>query len=1727
MDGKTQWSVAILLLSLITAIVILDWSVNQHITGWTFVQGNESSVTISGISNFSISINNSNNLLANFTGTQQIIFLNNGNNFASVLFNFDNNTLNLSTISFEKQLGSLAVQGLTGIISASVEKRGSNYVCIKNSSTTIASISNTCTVANEFLVACNASAQAGFVCTENNSILTVTGANSFAVQSIPFAISRANLGKGANVTITISGQGFSANTQVSFNNSDIVLLNQSVLNSSLIRIPVYVRGNATKGSASLTLNQNNQTRVFANVLNISDGPFLVNNSVSLPGLFGLDQANAQGENNVGVSVPFGRGVDGSTLNITGLQIRFSGPYVVVANLTSVQMFNGFALLNASVKFPGPGTYDVDFNFSYTQTMSCTNCANFTLSSTTPVFVAHAFASPVQVLEHDDLFTFATVTLTSAAPTFTVGPTGDFYNQMVVSAALVDVSGLSGDTSLSFESGGVICPPTFAYVPESDDVLESTTLTCPTTSRNSITITATFPGGDDTLVLNMLTISTLPTVPVQSGGGNKYVRYHYYGDPRGYDRLQQRMADFPSGAIYEEELEGGPGSGPGGADGPDGGPGDGPGGAGGPSGGAGGGPGSGSEPGEGPGPGPAGGPGPGGGLGPGMYGGNNPQQVFTNAFPLFGVVPEPLAQQTPMNPAINGPLSEFSVTIGPPALALGLGEDWTSSSIQGLEAVSEAVCSAAPPSDDKSVCQIISWTRGFRNNHDEIIKEKTGFVMNSKTVDIKKIISRGIFAVDLEKEDVAEGVVDGRINDYSSHDEWFLESVEKKVCGDGLIELTSVAQNGKEKDSETAVVDLSACEKSCSPTIELFDLDGSLQSYPNPCCSVDKNIPSACCTASGNFQTGKLLTLETSQCVKSEVSLFGAKQVACMPNVVRCDARFASGIHGESESIYKSLNWVALGQKCDMPFNPFMDSFTSNRFGTAVDSCSAVELAPYCVPGTKKIIPNGVACSPTVWECIDGYLRLVDSGQQPSVEVCDNADNDCDGKIDEDIICSCSRSYETKACFSDKDNPVSICVKKKGIGFEWDTSMCAFESKKIVKIKEEYAVTAGLVSPVIPGVRPYRVAELENGKFALSTPTGFVTDCGSDLVSGCFVSGKTVDGPVVFSKVDKFDVEKPVLFAYNINNCDNGLVEFSEAVPPVQNVEAYFTTADARVRIPATLSSVAKGTGSLDMNDLFENSVLPEIIFKELDELVIFSDKEEVQIDGLRFLLDKGKLSAIVKNSNSPVKNKGLVTLGQPLEIIFSTLPNNVLKVSAPLVLKRGMDPGSLGAYVWLDGTWEYIGGELIDGIFFVDIQLQQFAVDNKLNLLIAGSACVGCKQAYLYSVREVNSDVLLVLAHGFLSSPRRSMSALLYDIEKSKIQVDVALFGYGSIAPEEASDVLGARLRDEIKKNGYKKVVFVAHSLGGLIIRDMLQKESWQSDSLLPFIDAVILSGTPNRGTPIGSRANNVFDIFAKLIDFGDVLPVGGVHKDTLNLLSTGVQYNWPESVKLFVHAGNEDLFGIGSFFRVGYPNDALVSRDSAQVVGDKIQNDVCVNWVEQESNHFGLNKNSEQRYSLLYFLRELSDSFRKKDDAKMYVLMQVDNCQSGLLEVYGTLVEKEKLALPEGCEVFGCGDSVCQLGESCAVDCAAGDLCDDVSHFTYLFAVLAVLIIILHGVILSAGERNKYILYSAYVLTGFAVVAVVVSVIWCELSVIPAIATALAVLALIVEWATSIDRRW
>lgn len=204
-----------------------------------------------------------------------------------------------------------------------------------------------------------------------------------------------------------------------------------------------------------------------------------------------------------------------------------------------------------------------------------------------------------------------------------------------------------------------------------------------------------------------------------------------------------------------------------------------------------------------------------------------------------------------------------------------------------------------------------------------------------------------------------------------------------------------------------------------------------------------------------------------------------------------------------------------------------------------------------------------------------------------------------------------------------------------------------------------------------------------------------------------------------------------------------------------------------------------------------------------------------------------------------------------------------------------------------------------------------------LVLLLATLLSVGCAGDRSGGNLPQAEREAVVLLHG-LGRSTSAMRYLQHRLEKAGYEVFNIGYPSTSLPPDDLLELLRDEVRSCCAKK--KKVHFVGHSLGGILIRALLEE---QQDVKL---GRVVLLGVPNQGAELADWLSDNY-LFKKLAG-----PTG-------QQLGTG-ETAWPGGLpapdyELGVIAGTRSINPVGSWILAG-PDDGFVSVESTKVKGMK-----------------------------------------------------------------------------------------------------------------------------------------------------------------------------------------------
>jgi pimeloyl-ACP methyl ester carboxylesterase len=198
-------------------------------------------------------------------------------------------------------------------------------------------------------------------------------------------------------------------------------------------------------------------------------------------------------------------------------------------------------------------------------------------------------------------------------------------------------------------------------------------------------------------------------------------------------------------------------------------------------------------------------------------------------------------------------------------------------------------------------------------------------------------------------------------------------------------------------------------------------------------------------------------------------------------------------------------------------------------------------------------------------------------------------------------------------------------------------------------------------------------------------------------------------------------------------------------------------------------------------------------------------------------------------------------------------------------------------------------------------------------LLLPLLAMSGCSTEAARGIETEGETV--VLLHG-LGRGTRAMRFLEYRLEQAGYETFNIGYPSTRLPPEQIFRLLHEKI-DRFCAHK-RKVHFVAHSLGGVLVRGLLEEKKYSN------LGRVVILGTPSRGSALADRLrdNRLYKVLAG--------PTGqqiGTGKEALPQRLPVPDY------ELGVIAGTHSINPIGSWILSG-PDDGIVSVESTRVEG-------------------------------------------------------------------------------------------------------------------------------------------------------------------------------------------------
>lgn len=216
----------------------------------------------------------------------------------------------------------------------------------------------------------------------------------------------------------------------------------------------------------------------------------------------------------------------------------------------------------------------------------------------------------------------------------------------------------------------------------------------------------------------------------------------------------------------------------------------------------------------------------------------------------------------------------------------------------------------------------------------------------------------------------------------------------------------------------------------------------------------------------------------------------------------------------------------------------------------------------------------------------------------------------------------------------------------------------------------------------------------------------------------------------------------------------------------------------------------------------------------------------------------------------------------------------------------------------------------------------------------------------------MRSEEMIFLVHGYNKS-NSDMKFLKKNLEKMGYKINNNTLPILFSTLEKCTEILKKRVNEELKLNKeYKKIHFIGHSMGGVIIRKFLENN--RVDNL----GRCILIATPNKGMKLADFAEKKVRLFGMLF------------KPIKDIVSYRIKINKPMNIpepEIGVIAGDKNNLVLGMLLSKN--SDGRVEVDETKFEGMK--EFMVLNYGHKEIHH---------RYETV----ELADNFLQKGTFKI-----------------------------------------------------------------------------------------------------------------------------------------------
>jgi len=469
--------------------------------------------------------------------------------------------------------------------------------------------------------------------------------------------------------------------------------------------------------------------------------------------------------------------------------------------------------------------------------------------------------------------------------------------------------------------------------------------------------------------------------------------------------------------------------------------------------------------------------------------------------------------------------------------------------------------------------------------------------------------------------------------------------------------------------------------------------------------------------------------------------------------------------------------------------------------------------------------------------------------------------------------------------------------------------------------------------------------------------------------------------------------------------------------------------------------------------------------------VVFSGKNSIEFAGEI----PSEITATVGSPKTAIpapKNYGALIMGTPLVLQLSKRLYSNAIITMPILDVAGFEQDSLEIYALQNNEWTLIGGRQDKIARTITAQIENISsyldIENKVTFAVIGVKCKACAVASFDKLYNgAGSRNALVLVHG-LFADEHPFGPLIEELSYNSQPWQIWRFMYPtSLTVEEIAEQLSDSLESHVGE--YDSIYLIGHSLGGIVVQRAVADANERQLEWLAKVGKVVLTGTPNDGSP----AKEIYSrLFNSLVNLDTAAKLFDINSDIIQTITQPQNMPLVKGIDYQVVAGIHGYDFTADLFSAGQKNDGIITTTSAQHVGGSYINNSCSNYYEINITHTDLNDNP---VAVRVLERIINKDLAKQNTNKVYVgynqyfKIAVKGCSSqDAYVLIGKKIKEEKAPDPINCN---CGNGWCGVDETpdnCPVDCARPVTTESICLF--LPVIICIPVIIIAALLLIAG---------------------------------------------------------